>query len=120
MLARRSGGCRRVRRGGHAPGAASAPEPWYRYSVKVIRNTTRRPLRVPLGQGKVLHLGPGKTGEVAPSATERPAFVRLVEQGQIELVEEDAQAAPGSGGAARVQESTHALKRGRVQRTGDR
>ena len=36
--------------------------------MKVIRNLTRRPLRVPLPGGKLLHLGPGKEGRVGDDA----------------------------------------------------
>jgi hypothetical protein len=88
--------------------------------MKVIRNLTRQPLRVPLGGGKVLHLGPGKTGEVAPSATERPAFIRLVEEKRIEIVDEGGPSGNDQGDTGRVHESTHGHQRSRVQRTGDR
>ena len=51
--------------------------------MKAIRNTTLEPLRVPLGGGKVLHLGPGQTGHVADDALQSPAVRRLIESGAV-------------------------------------
>ena len=47
--------------------------------MTTVRNKTRKPLRVPLPGGKVLHLGPGKSGQVADDAVDRPAFKKLVD-----------------------------------------
>lgn len=88
--------------------------------MKIIRNLTRTPIRVPLGGGKVLHLGPGNTGEVADSSTERAAFVKLLDAGKIELVEEGSTSARGGDRDPGSTESTHGHKSTRVQRTGDR
>ena len=66
----------------------------------IVRNETEKPIRVPLGKGKVLHLGPGKSGSVLRPATERPAFVRMVERGDISVrSESDAPSDEGRGGA---------------------
>ena len=54
--------------------------------MKVVRNKTRTPLRVPLGRGRFLHLGPGQTGQVADDAPELPALARLVKTRKLELV----------------------------------
>lgn len=51
----------------------------------IVRNETTGPLRIPLGRGKVLHLGPGKSGHVLAPATERPAFIKMVERGEISV-----------------------------------
>jgi len=56
--------------------------------MKEIRNPTPKPLRVPLPQGKVLHLGPWKTGRVAAAALDHPPFQELVEAEQIEVLGE--------------------------------
>jgi hypothetical protein len=56
--------------------------------MKDIRNTTHKPLRVPLPKGKTLHLGPQLTGQVAANALEHPPFKKLVESGDIEIVGE--------------------------------
>ena len=49
--------------------------------MKQIRNATRRPVRVPLAGGKVLHLGPLAAGQVSEDSLERPAFRELVAEG---------------------------------------
>jgi hypothetical protein len=56
--------------------------------MATISNKTNRPLRVPLPQGQVLHLGPRMRGEIAPGAVKHPAIVALVEAGTIEIVSE--------------------------------
>ncbi len=83
--------------------------------MKIIRNKTGKPVKVALGQGKVLHLGPGKTAQVSAHATESPALRALVDAGTIEIVGE------GSGGSAPapekgspVRESTHGHPQPRV------
>ena len=54
--------------------------------MKEIRNKTRVPLRVPLPQGKTLHLGPLQNGEVGANALEHPPFKKLVDDGKIEIL----------------------------------
>jgi len=54
--------------------------------MKTILNKTHRPLQLHLHGGKVLHLGPSKTGQVADDATDLPAIQRLLEAGEIEVV----------------------------------
>lgn len=54
--------------------------------MKEIRNKTHEPLRVPLPQGKTLHLGPLQNGEVGDKASEHPPFKKLVEDGKIEVL----------------------------------
>ena len=56
--------------------------------MKDIKNATMRPLRVPLPNKKVLHLGPNGSGQVAVAALEHPPFVKLVESGEIEVLGE--------------------------------
>lgn len=70
--------------------------------MKEIRNTQTRPLRVPLPQGKVLHLNPRGTGQVPATALEHPPFQKLVEAGDVEVL--------GDG----TPESRHPLKEERA------
>ena len=56
--------------------------------MKEIRNKTQAPLRIPLPGGKVLHLGPNKTGQIADHAATAPGIVKLVKGGQIEIIGE--------------------------------
>ena len=53
--------------------------------MKIIRNQTQRPLRVPLPHGKVLHLGPKRTGEIADHL-DHPPLKKLIDAGEIEVV----------------------------------
>ena len=67
--------------------------------MTVIRNTTRAPLRVPLGGGRVLHLGPGKSGSVADDAPQRAAIARMIKARKLEVVgTEDAPVGAVAGG----------------------
>ena len=77
--------------------------------MKTIRNKTHGPLRVPLPRGKVLHLGPLKTGEIATQAADHPPLQKLVEAGQIEILGEGRQATPGqpTSAAAPVSSQGH-------------
>ena len=75
--------------------------------MKNVLNKTRSPLKIPLPQGKFLHLGPMKTGQISDGAAELPSLKKLLKAGQIEIVGEgthpsNAAEAPGS-----VHESTH-------------
>jgi hypothetical protein len=54
--------------------------------MKTIRNTTPDPLRVPLGGGRVLHLGPGQSGNVADDAPLVPAMARMIKARKLELI----------------------------------
>ncbi len=63
-----------------------------------ITNKTKKPLSVPLPAGKKLFLGPGKSGQITRKAAERPAVVKLVEAGDIEVSEEGGSKHQGGGG----------------------
>jgi hypothetical protein len=54
--------------------------------MKVVRNTTHAPLKVPLGAGRFLHLGPGKSGSVADDAPKAPAVARMIKARKLEVV----------------------------------
>jgi hypothetical protein len=77
--------------------------------MKEIRNRTQAPLRVPLARGRVLHLGPGRTGQVSDDALQYPAFRKLVEAGSIEVFDDGKTESFGeeSGGATTRHEATH-------------
>jgi hypothetical protein len=55
--------------------------------MTTIANKTPRAIAVPLPRGKKLHLGPGKTGQIAANDSEHPPFKKLVEAGEIETGE---------------------------------
>lgn len=54
--------------------------------MKVVRNATQAPLRVPLGRGRFLHLGPGQSGNVADDAPEVPAMAKLIKARKLKVL----------------------------------
>jgi hypothetical protein len=86
-----------------------------------VTNKTRKPLSVPLPGGKTLHLGPGRTGQIAPKAAEHPPVKMLVESGEIEITDDGRQTTGGFGGAKMGPSSGQAHGPGGVsRRSGDR
>ena len=70
-------------------------------AIKTIINKSRKPLRIALPLGKTLHLGPGSLGQVHDDALERPALQKLIEAGEIELIDDEShgsEAPPAAGG----------------------
>jgi hypothetical protein len=86
-----------------------------------IRNTTPGFLRVKLPGGKVLRLGPGKTGQIADGAQETEGVQALVEAGEVEIVGEGSGRKGGraSGPAPHARTSGHHLPPG-TSSQGDR
>jgi hypothetical protein len=58
-----------------------------------VTNKTHKPLSIALARGRVLHLGPGKSGAIAKNDVEHPAVKALVDAGAIEIVQ-----GPSDGG----------------------
>jgi hypothetical protein len=89
--------------------------------LKSIVNKTHRPLRVHLSGGKVLHLGPGKEGQISDHDADRPGVAKMLEAKELELVGEGASLASsrGQGGAAHAETHGHHPASGTRQR-GDR
>ena len=77
--------------------------------MKNIENKTHKPIKVPLPGGKFLHLGPGKTGQVADSAIDTaPALKKLIEAGELEVhVDGAGPAGGGEPGGSAVHAATH-------------
>ena len=88
--------------------------------VKTISNKTHRPLSVPLPRGKILHLGPGKTGQIASEAAEHPPLRKLVEAGEIEILGEGHAGTVGGIGGKIGASGTHGHTPGPSRRSGDR
>lgn len=88
--------------------------------MKSIKNTTHGPLRVPLPRGGVLHLGPLRTGEVAPAALEHPPFKKLVEAGSIEVVGDGDRSVPHPVKRERGHSESHGHARAATRPSGDR
>jgi hypothetical protein len=75
--------------------------------VKTIHNQTLEPLRVSLGAGKVLHLGPGQRGHIADDAVTSRGVRRLIESGKIVVEGEGARGGEFDGGQAAPREDAH-------------
>ncbi len=76
-----------------------------------VRNKTHRPLRVPLPQGKTLHLNPNQTGQVGDHA-DHPPLKKLIDAGDLELIEDGGHGR--GGGAGGPGEAGHASTHGHV------
>jgi hypothetical protein len=66
--------------------------------MPTIANRTLKAIAVPLPRGKKLHLGPGRTGQIAANASEHPPLKQLVDAGQIEFIDDGAEAVSSSAG----------------------
>ncbi|HXO21579.1 MAG TPA: hypothetical protein VOA87_16840 [Thermoanaerobaculia bacterium] len=90
--------------------------------MKSVKNKTHAPIRISLGQGSVLHLGPGKTGQIADHAAEHEAVQKRVKAGEIEVVDEGAHGSNAAGGgSSHVHESTHGfVPKSTARNKGDR
>jgi len=81
--------------------------------LKTIKNKTLKPLRISFSGGRVLHLGPAKTGQIADTALAEKSVRKLIDGGQIEVVGGETQGHnvgdAGGGG--------HEAKRGHPQST---
>jgi hypothetical protein len=56
--------------------------------MKTIVNKTAKALRVPLPHGKVLHLGPRKSGHINVHDADHPPLKKLVEAGEVEIFDD--------------------------------
>jgi hypothetical protein len=68
---------------------------------KSIANKVQTPLSVPLPR-KTLHLGPGRTGQIASEAAEHPPLAKLVLAGEIELFDDGPAPIGRTGGGGRA------------------
>ncbi len=75
--------------------------------MKTIHNRTPRPLKISLRRGKFLHLGPGKSGQIADPDLERPAVQRLLKAEEIEVVGGEPHLGATGGGGKGTPGSTH-------------
>ncbi len=85
-----------------------------------ITNKTKKPLRVPLPAGKKLFLSPGKSGQITQTAAARPAVVKLLEAGDVEISEEGAKRQGGSSSGSTVSEVSRDGRSGAMRQSGDK
>lgn len=89
-------------------------------TVKTIKNKTNKPIRVPLPRGKVVHLGPAKSGQITTEAAEHPGLKKMIEAGDIELMDDVTAASEGGGSASRGHGAEGHGGGGVHRRSGDR
>lgn len=66
--------------------------------AKSIRNKTAGAVKVPLPQGKALHLGPNQTGHISHHDLDHPPLKKLLEDGTVEVYDDqDNEAVPDHG-----------------------
>lgn len=70
--------------------------------MPTIKNTTKKPISVPLPGGKRLFLGPGKEGEVRARAAEHGPVAALIEKGELEFDAEAGNSGGAKGGGRRT------------------
>lgn len=85
-----------------------------------ITNKTKMPLRVPLPTGKKLFLGPGKSGQITQTAAARPAVLKLVEAGDVEITEEGAKRQGGGSSSSSVSTVSRDGRSGAMRQSGDK
>jgi hypothetical protein len=66
--------------------------------MRAVTNKTNKPLAVPLPRGKVLRLGPRKTGQISSDDLDHPPLKKLAAAGEIEIHEEGHVPTRGGGG----------------------
>jgi hypothetical protein len=88
--------------------------------MKTIVNKTGMPLRVSLPGGKVLHLGPRKSGQIADNALEHGSVRKLIDDGTLEVQGEGGEdnVANEGGGSGSVHPETHGHGKTTVHRRG--
>ena len=74
--------------------------------MKTIVNRRRLPIRVPLPGGKVLHLGPSKTGQIADPHVDLPAIRKLIDTGAIAVLGDGEHQDSSAGSESRPHEGT--------------
>ena len=88
--------------------------------MATVSNKTQKPLSVPLPGGKTLHLGPGRSGEIASKACEHAQLKKLVEAGEIEILGEGLRPSDGIRGARTGRPSMGHASGISGRRSGDR
>ena len=89
--------------------------------MATITNKTSKPLSVPLPGGKKLRLGPLKSGEIPNKAVDHPPVQKLIEAGEVEIVDPQQKPRRGGGGSRGSRSVSGGQGHGGgIRRTGDR
>lgn len=85
-----------------------------------IINKTKKPLTIPLPEGKKLFLGPGKTGQVTAKALVFPGLVKLLEAGDIAASDSGSKQMKGGNSGTGLSSGTRHGGTGAMRQSGDR
>ena len=89
--------------------------------MATITNKTGKPLSIPLPGGKKLRLGPLKSGEISPKAVDHPPVQKLIEAGDVEIVDSKQSPKHSGGGGTNAKTSSGGQGHGTgIRKTGDR
>jgi hypothetical protein len=75
--------------------------------MKTIVNRSKGSVKIQLPGNKTLFLGPSKSGQISDEAALRPAFLKLVKSGAVEVVGEGERHGTGGRDEGHVHEGTH-------------
>jgi hypothetical protein len=56
--------------------------------MRSVTNKTNKPLAITLPRGKILRLGPRKTGQISTDDIDHPPLKKMADAGEIEIHEE--------------------------------
>jgi hypothetical protein len=89
--------------------------------MKTLINKSRKPIRIPLPGGKIMFLGPGKSGQISDRHADLPAVRKMIDDGSVAVAGESAHAETTGGGGGQVHDGTHGhVPRKVVRPRGDR
>jgi hypothetical protein len=88
--------------------------------MRSVTNKTNKPLAVPLPRGKILRLGPRKTGQISSDDIDHPPLKKLADAGEIEIHEEGHVPSPGGGSERAESTGAHHTTTTGGRRSGDR
>ena len=89
--------------------------------MKTLINKSRKPIRIPLPGGKIMFLGPGKSGQISDRHAALPAVQTLIDAGSVAVAGESAHAETTGGAGGQVHDGTHGhVPRKVVRPRGDR
>ena len=88
--------------------------------MRAVTNKTNKPLAVPLPRGKLLRLGPRKTGQISSDDVDHPPLKKLADAGEIEIHEEGQSPAQGGGSGRPGSTGAHHTTTTGGRRSGDR
>jgi hypothetical protein len=75
--------------------------------MRVVVNKTSKPLKIHLPEGKTLHLGLRREGQVTPQALESPGVRTMIEAGELAIPDRGSQHTAHGGEGGGLAADTH-------------